>query len=376
VPKINLTDITVRKLRPPPAGQITYWDSTLTGFGLRVSQGGAKTFTVVHGARRERLTIGRYPIISLAEARTAARRILAERTLGAHRSPSINFDEALKQFFSTHCDQNNRVSTATETKRLLSKHFLPGFRKEAVGDITPHDISKRIDRLLATPSEANHAFTAIRSFFRWATRRHYVRHNPCEGMQIPTRAVARDRVLTDQELAQIYKTATQLGYPFGTIVQLLILTGQRRGEIGSMRWGYIEERTVSLPSSLTKNNREHVFPLGETAASILERVPRFNSPYLFPARGRDTPFNGWSKCKAAFDRTCSVGSWTLHDLRRTFATNLAALGIPVQVTEKLLNHASGTTAGIVAVYQRHTYMDEMRAAIELWEHRLLGLLAR
>lgn len=96
---------------------------------------------------------------------------------------------------------------------------------------------------------------------------------------------------------------------------------------------------------------------------------------LFPARGKDTPFAGWSKAKPDFNKGCLVPHWTLHDLRRTCATNLAALGVPVHVTEKLLNHVSGTTSGIVAVYQRHAYMDEMREAIEAWEKRV-KLLAR
>lgn len=144
-----------------------------------------------------------------------------------------------------------------------------------------------------------------------------------------------------------------------------------------MKWEYINEqqRMISLPSGLTKNGRAHVFPYGALAASILENTPRIGD-FVFPAsrdhvRGNPTSFfNGWGKCKEAFDRTCGVSGWTLHDLRRTFATNMAALGVRIEVTEKLLNHVSGSLGGIVAVYQRHSFQNEMRVAIEAWERRL------
>ena len=178
---------------------------------------------------------------------------------------------------------------------------------------------------------------------------------------------------------------------FTSIVQLLLLTGQRRGEIASLQVGWIDfdSRTITLPSTVTKNKRQHTFPFGEMAEAILRRAllraqQLRNESFededlddkgllLFPARGKRRAFDGWSKGKPNFDRGCPIDHWTLHDLRRTCATNLAALGVPVHVTEKLLNHVSGTTSGIVAVYQRHAYMDEMRDAIERWELHLRSL---
>jgi len=160
---------------------------------------------------------------------------------------------------------------------------------------------------------------------------------------------------------------------FAKIVQLLLLTGQRRGEIAALRSTFVdkEQQLITLPPELTKNKHQHTFPYGAMSAPLLE-----GAGLLFPARGyEDRPFIGWSKCKAAFDRGCGVLNWTLHDLRRTFATNLAALGVPIQVTEKLLTHISGATGGIVAIYQRHAYMEEMRAAIEAWETKLARLVA-
>jgi integrase len=384
VPKIALTDVAVRQLKAPPKGQITCWDDTpgLVGFGVRISQGGAKTFLVLLGGGK-RHTIGRYPIISLQQARTRAKEILAERTLGQHRPKTITFQEASDLFLATHY-QGKKPRTKRDGERILKKHFLPKLRRDRLANLSTESLAKIIDDLLPTPAEANHAFSVIRTFLRFCVKRRYLNHSPIEGMSLPSRVLRRDRVLTDTELPLIYRASNAVGYPFGCIVQLCILTGQRRGEIGALRWDYIDqtERTVTLPPSLTKNNRQHTFPYGDMTAAILNGIPILACGYLFPARGNDAaPFSGWSKCKLALDKAVrgaghAVTPWTLHDLRRTFATNLAALGIAPHVVERLLNHASGTISGIAAIYNRFQYMDEMRAAIALWEERLVSLLAR
>jgi integrase len=183
----------------------------------------------------------------------------------------------------------------------------------------------------------------------------------------------RVRVLSEAELRAIWNACEAT---FGTIVRLLILTGQRRGEIAALQPSFISDDAVTLPARLCKNNREHTFPIGPMTRTLLAPVIiTTETALLFPARGKPTmPFNGWGKCKAQLDKKSGVANWTLHDLRRTFATQLAALGTPIHVTERLLNHISGTQSGIVAVYQRHTYMDEMRAAVMAWEARLADIV--
>ena len=159
-------------------------------------------------------------------------------------------------------------------------------------------------------------------------------------------------------------------------MELLALTGQRRSEIGALKWQWIDttNQTITLPSSITKNKREHKLPYGQAVADLLAMIPRTGS-FLFPGdRDTELPFSGWSNFKAAFDKRCNIAPWTLHDLRRTFATNLAAIGVRLEVTEKLLNHISGSFAGIVGVYQRHGYQDEMRAAMIIWEKRLAEIM--
>ena len=180
-----------------------------------------------------------------------------------------------------------------------------------------------------------------------------------------------ERVLTDDELIAVWNAA--VGFPFGAMIRLLILTGQRRSEIGSLKWQYIKDETITLP--ITKNRRIHTFPVSPKVMQIIENAPQLNDTYLFPARGKDSPFNAWGKGKKLLDQQCGVEGWTIHDLRRTFATNLAALTVQPHVVERLLNHSTGTISGIAAIYNRFDYMDEMRAALSQWEDKLEQLLA-
>ena len=373
---MRLTEISIKNLQAPAMGQTTYSDDLVPGFGVRVSQGGVRSFVLVYGRNRKRVTLGRYPVISLQDARTKARELLAERTLGKRDAPSIKFEDAMALFLSTHYPENSpKPRTKADTERLLRKHFLTPLRYEKIADIHTYTISEFIDRLQDTPSEARHAFAAIRLFMGWAVGRGYITRSPCEGLQPPPLGVSRNRVLTGDELKKVLKQARSGGSNFNNLVQLLIYTGQRRSEIASIRaeWIDFDKRTITLPPAITKNKRQHTFPFGKMAEAVLRKGAE--EGLLFPARGKDTPFNGWSKAKAALDKSCAIAPWTIHDLRRTCATNIAALGIPVQVTEKLLNHVSGTTGGIVAVYQRHTYLDEMREAVETWEAHLKKLLS-
>jgi len=374
----TLTDITLRNLKPPQVGQKTYVCDSLPGFGCRVSPGGTKTFVLVHGDSRQRITIGRHPVISLSEARAEAKRILAEMTLGKHRPKSITWSEALKLYLAA-CEQKNRIRTVRDYTRLLKKHF--PFGRKWLTEITKHDIIRAIDRLTVTPAEQNHAITAVKIFFKWALRRGYVDHSPCDGLQTSKRP-PRERVLSEKELKAVLKTALKGENTFSFIVALLVTTGQRKGEITALRKDWVDAKalTVTLPATVTKNGRTHTFPCGDMTAHLLKRVPTSSDEYFFPStrehvRGKPSlTYNGWSKDKLAFDKSCGVLNWTLHDLRRTFASNLAALGVSLPTIEKLLNHVSGSFGGIVAVYQRHNWLPEMRDAVSKWEGRLACLV--
>jgi integrase len=376
--RLNLSDLAIKNLKPPARGQRTYLDATLPGFGLRVSQGGTKTFTLMHGEDRRLITIGRYPILTLAKARQRAKELLAEQTLGiAQTVPTLRFDEAFALFKQTHTSQKNRERTAKETERLIEKHLIPKLGRRGVSDITTHDVMQLVDKLLPTPGTAIHVFWAARLMFRWAEKRRLISRSPLDGVDAPGTIEARERTLTDDELATVLRTAATTGLSIGRIVQLLILTGQRRGEIAALRWSWIDEeaRTITIPGDFVKNGRTHIVPFGEMTAAVLASVPK-TGELLFPARGHtDRAFNGWSKSGLAFNRSCGIEHFQLHDLRRSAASGLQRCGVRLETIEKLLNHISGSFAGIVSVYQRHDFLPEMRDAIERWEAHLDQLVS-
>jgi integrase len=192
---------------------------------------------------------------------------------------------------------------------------------------------------------------------------------------LPTKSPTRARVLTDEELKSLWHATSEPAH-FNCIVRLLLLTGQRRGEVAALRKEWICDNVVTLPPNITKNGRSHSFPIGPLSLSVISSAGTKNDGLIFPSLSNkgSTPFNGWSKSKSALDRKCLISGWTLHDLRRTFASNLAALGVRLEVTEKLLNHVSGSFAGVAGIYNRYDFIPEMRAAIGLWEVKLKIIL--
>lgn len=368
MPTTPLTDLSIKALSPPAKGQTTYWDSGTPGFGLRISQGGARTFVVVYGVERRRFTIGRYPTLSLKQARDKAKELQANLSLGLlDKRPSPAFVEALELYLEASAAKN-RERTVADYRRLLSKHF--AFGRKRLADITRADVQQKLTKLKDTPSEQRHAFVAAKVFFNWAVREGYMRENPIGTMRAPSRQQSRERILSADELKEIILAARDHTWPFGPIMELLAYTGQRRGEIGALRWDWIdlEARTIMWPASFTKNHRTHVLPYGDRVAAILATLPQ-QGDYVFPGRTAKAPhFNGWGKCKEAFDAKLEgVEPYVLHDLRRTYSSTMAQLGTPIHVTEKLLNHVSGTISGVAAVYNRHSYLEEMREAVARFE---------
>ncbi len=179
--------------------------------------------------------------------------------------------------------------------------------------------------------------------------------------------------MEDSELVAIWTGIEDQGFPYEAIVKLLMLTGQRRGESVNMQWQHLnlEERYWSLPKEMTKSNRPHTVRLSGLAMKVITSLPHRHETCLFPATGSTTTtFSGFGKCKQRLDAASGVEKWTLHDLRRTAATGMAQLCIPPHVVEKVLNHSSGTFAGVAGVYNRFGYLPEMREALETWERHL------
>jgi integrase len=302
--------------------------------------------------------------------------MLAEKTLGRTHPTHTAFDDAKAQFLK-ECEERNKPRTVQDYTRLLRRHF--PFGRQSVTDITARHVLQRLSSL--PPSEKHHALTAARRFFRWCVQNHLIDPSPIENMVGAPIGKARSRVLTPEELRAVYRAAHAGGSHFHRIVALLVLTGQRRGEISRLEWSWITGDTIEFPAMLAKNHRAWTIPTGPEALALISSIERIKScPYVFPAvrqrTDQTTVFNGWGKPKARFDKECDVTDWTLHDLRRTFSSGMASLGVPQIVVEKLLNHVSGGTQSPIAqVYNRYSYIHEMREAVLKWEAYLGSLLS-
>jgi integrase len=366
---MRLTEASIKALTLPERGSRIYTDDTLPGFGVRVSRGGTRSYVLTHGRRRERETLGKVNVITLQEAKQEARRRLAEYTLGKDRPRSVSWDAAVAEYLEEK-SLTLKPRVLHDYTYELKRNFRYGETK--LTDLSPHDLQKSLNRLAHAPAHRFDAFAILRGFMRWAYRRHYLDRNPMERMQCVKGYKPRERILSDEELVRVWNAAGD--GTFGRIVKMLILTGQRVGEITKLTGDMVGPDTITLPSWLAKNSRTHPFPLGDLARDILGPTRPAGVCY-FPALGKSTPFNGHSPCKRRLDKRCGVMDWRLHDLRRTFASGLASIGVQLPVIERQLNHISGSFGGIVGVYQRYNFMPEMRQAIARWEARVLELVS-
>ncbi|MCA0869276.1 site-specific integrase [Seohaeicola saemankumensis] len=368
--KLRLTDMAIRKLSHPAQGQVTHWDELTPGFGLRCSTK-SKSFVVMYGEKRKLKTIGRYPDMSLSDARAQAKRFFVLHQDGAHgeHQHAISFDEA-KDRFLDDCRNKNKPRTVADYTRHLDKHFQFSGNLE---DVSRQQVMKVVSSLSNTPSEQSHAYVAIRTMMNWCVRHGLVEQSIVP--QIKQGSIARNRVLSEGELRDVFLRSQETPFPFGPIMQLLILTGQRRSEVGSLRRTWISDDCVVFPAGFTKNKREHRFPLSGRSQEIIEGLPDTGN-LLFPAAtNNEKTFSGWAWHKARFDEELEdVAPYTLHDLRRTFATVHAKIGTPIHVTEKLLNHVTGTISGVAAVYNQHTYAEEMREAMTRFDEYIAKLI--
>jgi integrase len=355
--KTHLTDIVCKTAKAPERGQTFLWDANLPAFGLRISQGGTKSWTVLRGQKPRRLTtIGRYPLVSLSEARLKAKHLLLEK----ETAPSLPFDQLLETFLAARAPAM-KPNSHYEISRSLRRHF---HWKKPLDRITHADVWNVIEGIEGK-SEASHALKDIKSFFSWCVPR-LIPHSPCEGLKPPTRYIPRDRLLSDGEVKRIWLAAQTMG-GYGRQVQLLFSTGQRAGQIIGLKPEWIDaiNRVITFPASIMKSNREHKLPYGEFTAALL-------------ASNEERPTSYQGKRKAELDKLADVHDWVLHDARRYYSSThaKAPLKTPIDITEAILSHISGSRSQIQQIYDVYDRMDEMREAIEKYEARLLQLLAR
>ena len=376
----TLTARTIETIKPGSARR-EIADRHMPGLYLVLQPSGAKSWAVRyrHAGTPRKHTLGSYPAIDLKSARRLASKAL--RAVAEGRDPGREkvqertakpdtVEAVAGQFVERHCKRSNRPRTARETQRLLDLHVLPRWRGRLVRDIIRRDVLDVLDRVVdgGKPIAANRTLAAMRKMFNWAVARDIIAASPCAGVKPPTAERSRDRVLTDQELRAVWQAAGKIGGTFGALVRLLILTGQRRDEVAGMRWSEIDLEGRRCP---------HEIPLSEPAIAILTALPRIGNQFVLTSTG-DAPSSGYSKGKRRLDALLppDMPDWRLHDLRRTVASGLARLGINLPVIEKVLNHASGSFAGIVGVYQKHEFSEEKRRALDAWGAFVGGLAGR
>jgi integrase len=363
-------------------------DGQVPGFGMRVSPGGTKTFHVFYrmGKKKRRMTIGRYPDLSLKNARTSARAALKQVAEG--KDPQAEkqarrddyelelFREVVDDYIRKHVEKNTKPRSAAETKRILLKKFVPKWGRLLVSGIDKKMVLATLDEIRDGdgPSAANHAFSAVRHFFNWCIERDHLKHSPCGGLKTPAPKSERKRVLNDWELAAVWAASEEMGYFFGHFVQLLILTGQRRTEVAALRWSDLDLEKCVWTQSFNKSDRLHYVPLSRQAVKIIEAIPRVHNDLVFPARGNRSSISGFSKCKKRLDEICGVADWQLNDLRRTCASMLAEMKVPVQVVELTLNHNSKSLGGVAGIYNRYKYLSEKCAALQDFADRVEGIV--
>lgn len=401
----KVTKRAVDAVRPATADQFL-WDEDLRGFGLKVTPAGKKVYLVQYrlggrGKATRRMTIGTHGSPwTPATARGEAERLLvlvrqgkdpAEEKKERRRiEVDLAFEPYAAKFLADYGKKTWRPGTYGNAESNLRRYVTPVLKKKALPLIRRSDVSAIFDALpVASPALPRNIFALVRKLFAWAVERGDIERSPLEGFKGPANVPSRDRVLSDDELRLVWLGAQALGHPFGTLVQFLIATGQRREEAAGMDWRELDRNAVewSIPAGRAKNGTAHSIPLSVAATGLLAARAVGNEDWpkkglIFTTTGT-TPVSGFSRAKARLDETIAtlndgeaLEPWRVHDLRRTLATGLQRLGVRFEVTEAVLNHVSGSRSGVAGVYQRHDWKQEKRDALDAWARHVEGVVTR
>lgn len=364
---------------------------------MRVLQSGnvSYVFRYKFNKKSHKLFLGRFVMDSqgLTEARLKARE--ASNELIRARSNSAGIDPVTARKKNKEPDQSDLVKNVVvefielyakprqrdwkETQRILLKEIVSRWGNKSLSGLSSSEVRVAIrDIAVHAPVGANRILAHLKKLCSWAIDQEIITASPITGIKAPSseKGRSRDRVLDDEELARVWHAAHKVGSPFGSIIQFLILTGQRRGEVAGMSWEEIdvEKQIWAIPARRSKNGRSHRLPLTKQCIDLLNTIPRYprepgTTDFVFSSG--TTPPSGFTKLKTRLDQTITVGGFSIepyviHDLRRSVATGMARLGVSLPVIERCLNHVSGSFGGIVGVYQRHSYAEETRLALQSW----------
>jgi integrase len=394
---------TIDAIKPHKTKRQELPDGTVTGLYLVVQSSGAKSWAVRYryAGKPAKLTLGPWPRLGLAEARAAARETLGIVSEGndptadqvtlkrLKRGPVVEgnrtFEAVKKRFIESQRAKGRRTVAVIEA--ILDRDATPHWKNRQITSITAADVVERIEVIVArgAPVAAARFRAWVSKLFGYAVKAQLCPDNPVRLTESPVDAKSRERKrrLDDKELVLVWKTAEQIGYPYGSAVQMLILTGQRRSEVCSAPRSEFDlsARQWIIAPSRVKNGREHLVPLSTAACDLAARLPIVgDGGFVFTTNGTQ-PITGFSEWKAKLDSMVTelnggkaLPHWVLHDLRRTFASGLARLRIPSEVIERAINHTSGNFAGVSGIYNRFEYGDERREAMETWARYVMAVV--
>jgi integrase len=350
------------------------WDDKVIGLGARKQTRGVFYYLRYrHNGAQIMKSIGRHGSPWTPDtARNRARELLG--TLAGGNDPfaqslsSEGFGAEIERYLLRK-KASLKPRSFEEVERYMRKHCASLHRLK-LGEIDRRTIAVLLGQIeqASGPVARNRARSALSDLFSWCITEGLLETNPVQSTAKVDEGASRERVLSQEELRKLWRSLGE--DKFSDIVRLLLLTGQRRGEISALAWREVDlaKGIIILPPARTKNKRQHELPLSRQALAIIERQPRRNSSaFLFSdVKG----FRNWDAAKARLDQRLGVAPYTLHDLRRTCATGMAELGVQPHIIEAVLNHVSGHKAGVAGIYNRAKYQDEMRSALQRWADHL------
>jgi len=376
--KKHLSAAYVERVKPPKEGTLEIFDLGYSGLALRIGHGGSKSFEMfyrVHGKLR-RESFGRWPEVSLAAARDRWRKTRESIARGeapqreSKTVPNAMLFESVIEEWIRRDQSGNKASSLYQTTRMIEHDLLPAWRGRSITDISKRDVIALLDSIVDRGAvvKARRVHAGLHRFFKWAVSREVLAAHPMNGLERPGSEHSRERVLTDAELARVWKGAGDVPV-FGDVVRLLVLTGSRLNEIAQLKWSEIHGDHILLSNGRTKSGVQHVIALTPAARKILDHMPHIGD-YAFSLDGQK-PVSGWSRGKANIDKACGVESWRIHDLRRTVSTRMNELGLAEpHVIEAILGH---TLRGVQVVYNRAKHEAAKRQALEAWASHVTAL---
>jgi integrase len=392
----------VKAVKPDPTKQIDYVDRALKGFTLRVSPGGSKTWMLQYRYKRakRRLTIGPLSAIDVVKARREARDAIHMAANGQDpafakkvASNAKTFADLATDYLEKHAKKRKRswpedarILNGSPHKKRTGKRPHIGLVKlwgpRPLAEIQRSEIRTLLEATAErAPTMANRLLALVRRMFNFAIEHDWIALNPCQTIKAPSKNVQRDRVLTEDEIARFWEATEQEQPTVRALLQLRLLTAQRGGEILSMQWQDLDlpTRWWTIPGERAKNGLAHRVPLSAPVLEILrpleveadKRDPK--SPWVF-ASTRRSPLKPIEHAQKAVERVRqrSGVEFRGHDLRRTAASLMVGAGVPRLVVSKILNHVE---QGVTAVYDRHSYDAEKRAALDAWGLRVMAIVA-